>query len=329
VKRTLVAATLTVVFVLALATPAFAMTHTADYVWDGTADMERQVGHFCNTGAEQKVAISGEGKMERTSTATMSKGKLTVDEASDFVTAEDATDNLTVTSVIHLCAPPKMEQTATRNVYGEEVGWQSYAVDSIVDVQDFYEAGKDLDECLFDIFYGGHGTDPEKLAEALAADDVEALQDMYVEGHEEDLDYTTVEVSDLTSQIWAVEVEANPGMSGNVHQDFEAAYGDTYADIDDAEDLMSDEWGFVAAANHDRYAAVRGTDYVGNYFHMDQMARTSDGELRRFIDISEPFDGTYLMEDFEVVGEVEVEEAFDMTNVAPGEEVEVVWYDLF
>jgi len=325
VKRTLVAATLTVVFVLALATPAFAMTHTADYEWDGSVDMERQVGHFCNTGAEQKVAISGEGKMERVSTATMAKGKLTVDEASDFVTAEDAAENLSVTSVIELCAPPKTEYTTTDYVYGDEVGWQDMVSDSgVVDTRDLFD-GVDtstLEEQLLALT-----EDPDERAEIIAADEDE----LKVMARDElDGNYDVTELDELTQQLWAVQVEANPGYSGNVHQDFEAAYGDTYAGtVDEAEELFTDQWGFTPAANHDGYAPVRGTDYVGNYFQIDQMARTSDGELKRFIDISEPFDGAYLMEDFEVTGEVDIEEAFNMVNVAAGEEVEVVWYDLF
>ena len=322
-KRTLVAATLTVVFVLALATPAFAMTHTADYEWDGSVDMERQVGHWCNTGAEQKVAISGDGTMERVSTATMAKGKLTVDEASDFVTAEDAAENLSVTSVIELCAPPKTEYTTTEYVYGDEVDWQDRVVDAgVVDTRDLFDG---VDTSTLEDQLLAAAVTPAERAEILAMTD----EELKVAARDWE-QYTVTELDELTQQLWAVQVEANPGYSGNVHQDFEAAYGDTYAGtVDEAEELFTDQWGFTPAANHDGYAPVRGTDYVGNYFQIDQMARTSDGELKRFIDISEPFDGAYLMEDFEVTGEVDIEEAFNMTNVAPGEEVEVIWYDLF
>ncbi len=109
---------LSIVLILSLAAAVSAMTHTADYVWDGTTEtFERQVGHWCNTGAEQKVQIEGDGLMERVSDITMSAGKLTVDkDLSEFETAEDAADNLTVTSVIELCAPPKHEYTTTKHV---------------------------------------------------------------------------------------------------------------------------------------------------------------------------------------------------------------------
>jgi len=370
-KKRFIAIIVTIAFLLSFAAPAFAMTHDAVYEWDGTAEtFERQVGHFCNTGAEQKVAISGDGYMERSSTATLSKGKITVDETSDFVTAEDATNNLTVTSVIKLCVPPKIEEVVTEFVYGEDVGWQSHTIsDGVVDTVDVFdwlhypgywslEEDYDLRDIWFDVinnwaevglWYFDYEeqdyvfiTPEEYTAEHYASDMARALDADYEQLQEWSRtavlgegwpagSYREYEYDWLTDQIWAVEVEANPGMSGNVHQEFEAAYGDTYAGmVEDKDDLRDDQWGFEEDTDvHAGYSAIRGVDYVGNYFHIDQMARTSDGELRRFIDISEPFEGTYLMEDFEVVGEVEVEEAFTMDNVAPGEEIEVVWYDLF
>jgi len=328
-KRTLVAAVLAVVFVLALATPVFAMTHSATYEWDGTVTMERQVGHFCNTGAEQKVAIYGDGKMERSSDATMSKGIVTVEETNDFVTAEDATNNLTVTSVIRLCAPPKTEYTTTRYVYGEEVGWQSYnpVSGAVLDVRDWYD-GVIKEEDLIDLAYDAHGDDPELLAQVLDGGR-DFVKDTKAADADHDADFTETTFSSVSDQIWAVQVEAKPGMSGNLHKDFEAAHGDTYWGSDEEFTGASDQWGFVDAANHDGYTAVRGTDYVGSYFNIDQHARTSDGILKRFIDISSPWSHAYLMEDFEVEGEVDVEEAFTMTNIAAGEDIEVLWYDLF
>ena len=323
-KRGLVAAALTVVFVLALATPVFAMTHSATYEWDGTVDMERQVGHLCNTGAEQKVAIYGDGKMERTSTATLSRHKITVDEESDFVTAEDAATNLSVTSVIELCAPPKTTFSTSEYVYSNDAGWQDRVIASgVTDVRDLYDRAYDtrsLRDQLLDA-----AVTPAERADILAMTD----EDLTVEARDWE-QFEVTELTELTQQLWAVQVEANPGYSGNVHQEFEAAYGNTYGGtVDEQADLFSDQWGFTPALNHDGYATVRGTDYVGNYFNIDQMARTSDGELRRFIDISEPFDGTYLMEDFEVIGESDVQEAFNMTNIPPGVDIEVLWYDLF
>jgi|GEM_PF-1895090 len=139
------------------------------------------------------------------------------------------------------------------------------------------------------------------------------------------------EVEELTDQTWAAQVEAEPGEKGRLDQSFEAAYGDTYAgQVEEKDDLADDEWGFTedknVAAGH---APVRGEDYVGNYFHIDQFASTSEGTVKRYIDISSPFTGSYLHEDFEVVGEAQVEESFSMENITPGEDADILWHDLF
>lgn len=144
--------------------------------------------------------------------------------------------------------------------------------------------------------------------------------------------YSDYAVADLTDQIWAVQVEANPGMSGNLHQDFEAAYGPYEGWLDDGigedEVIHKDAWGF--RTDSDGYVfAERGVDYVGNYFNIDQMARTSDGVVKRYIDISSPWSGALHSEEFEVIGMVEVEEDFEMMNIAEGEESTPDWWDLF
>jgi hypothetical protein len=108
VKKTIVAVALAVFFVLAIAAPAFAIVHVATYDMDGDIYMDKQVGHFCNTGAEQLQTIRGTGKMTKMMDARMVKGKVMVDDKNDFVTAPDAVSNLVVTSVITLCTPPKM-----------------------------------------------------------------------------------------------------------------------------------------------------------------------------------------------------------------------------
>jgi hypothetical protein len=116
VKKTIVAVALAVFFVLAIAAPAFAIVHVAVYDMDGEIYMDKQVGHFCNTGAEQLQTIRGTGKMTKTMDVRMVKGKLTVKDKNDFVTAPDAVRNLVVTSVITLCTPPKMIYTGYGNL---------------------------------------------------------------------------------------------------------------------------------------------------------------------------------------------------------------------
>ncbi len=144
--------------------------------------------------------------------------------------------------------------------------------------------------------------------------------------------YTEVSYNELTEQIWAVQVEAEQGMSGNLHQDFEAAYG-PYENwmtdgIGEDEEVHKDAWGF--RWDSDGYVeAERGDDYVGNYFNIDQWARTSDGVTKRYIDISSPWSGAYHSEEFEVIGMAEIEEDFEMMNIAEGEETTPDWWDLF
>jgi hypothetical protein len=75
VKKTIVAVALAVFFVLAIAAPAFAIVHVATYDMDGDIYMDKQVGHFCNTGAEQLQTIRGTGKMTKTMDVRMVKGK--------------------------------------------------------------------------------------------------------------------------------------------------------------------------------------------------------------------------------------------------------------
>jgi hypothetical protein len=110
VNKALVVA-LTVLFVLAFAAPGFAqdMTYTQDFKADGDIQLERVAGHLCNTGAQWNQIIDGQGEITKVSSITMVEGKITVGDQNDFVTALDAVRNLTVTSTIQLCAPPKTE----------------------------------------------------------------------------------------------------------------------------------------------------------------------------------------------------------------------------
>ena len=74
----------------------------------------------------------------------------------------------------------------------------------------------------------------------------------------------------------------------------------------------------------------RGDYYVGNYFNIEQYAHTSNGFLRRFISLSNPFEPAYLEEYLEVIGMAKVREAFRMHNLKGGPKaVTLAWYELF
>jgi len=298
VKKTF-AITLAIAFVLAFAAPVFAQNMDWDttYNMDGTIDIEKQVGHLCNTGASLKQTVEGEGEMTKVITTSQVEGVLTVDDMNDWVTAEDAVNNLTVTSVIELCAPAK-------HVYTE-------------DDTDWPEAAIPV-RGLYPLAYGEDDWETTDLDGTFDPDFFEAL----------------------TDQIWAVQVEADPGFSGGLTQDFEAAYGpwsqsEYYADILGADEDGDKYWWFEdedgnATTQFDEIVGVgKGDDYVGNYFNIDQMARTSQGTTKRYIDISSPWSHAYLMEDMEVVGMAEIEESFEMDNLEPGPDTVPDWWDLF
>lgn len=221
---------------------------------------------------------------------------------------------------------------------GNHRQWESYEVDSgIVDLKEGYDVGwesyyhvvldPDEDErypSLVELLVEEAGMDRAKLLSMSASEVRDAA-------HKEGIAYYKTEIEGLTDQIWAAEVEAEPGETGMLSQDFKAAYGNTYAGLVGAKgDLTGNQWGFIEDEDlHDGYTPVRGKDYVGNFFHIDQYAMTTGGTLRRFIDISSPFYGSYLHEDFEVTGEAEVKETFEMNNIEPGKDIDVLWHDLF
>jgi len=347
--KKILAVTLAVVFVLAFAAPVFAqanMTHNAVYKMDGSIDLEKQVGHLCNTGAEMKQTIKGEGVMDKVMDVAMQRWKVTVSDQNDWVTAEDAVRNLTVTSVIELCAPPKYEFTATEYAYGLD-GWGTAVVDDGVLSPAFgYHGLNWSDTYHWGHRHGGSGSVTAMLADWIglteaqllanfSAAEIEELREAYAAA----VGYEFWELDPVSRQIWAAQVEADPGFSGNLHQGFEAAYGPyegwmgdgpAYAFMGDSEEdaVHRDAFGFrVGAGNY--VTVVRGDDYVGNYFNIDQMARTSMGTVRRFIDVSSPWSHAYLYEDMEVVGMAEIEESFAMNNIGPGEEAVPEWWELF
>ncbi len=295
-KKTIVAVALAVVFVMALAVPAFAqMTHGVTYEMEGVIDFRKQAGHACNTGAVHKQTIVGSGEMSKQQSIVMIPGRLTMEDNNDYVAGETA---LTVTSVIELCAPPKY-------TYDDADGNTA-----IVHPAAMY---RNLNQpYLFTPLDAGGVVGFNPTTENY------------------DMTPTYGDWDAVSDQIWAVQVQADPGFSGNLHQDFEAAYGPYDGGnwlVDDEDWTPADiRWGWEDTGNVD---IIRGDDYVGNYFNIDQHARTSMGEVKRYISISSPFSHAYLMEDMSVVGKSDIQEAFSMRNIAAGADVPGLWWDLF
>lgn len=234
------------------------MGHTINYDLEGRINFQKQAGHFCNSGAEMKQTIDGDGTLTKESEIAMQEGYVTVMDDQDFATAADALQNLVVITSIQLCTPPKF-------VYGDDevpVSWQ------------------DVRDAFIPVTYDGE-TAPD-FSNRLMADDWDGL----------------------TDQIWAVSVEANPGASGHLYTNFDAAFGHGAADRGDI-------------------------SRIGDFFSMSQRSGTSDGIHQRFIDISHPRNHGYLQEDYSVTGSSSVREAFSLSNLSRRYEESTNWYNLF
>jgi len=290
-----------VFFVLVIAAPVFAygLIHEPVYRMDGIIDYKRQVGHECNTGAVMKQLIEGEGEMTKKTEIKLKAGYMEVNDAQDWITAEEAIKNLAATSVIELCAPAK-------HVYSNN-----------------------------DSDHEGMTIPVEWLYAALAAPGKTI-------GANNDLKFDPGDFEALTDQVWAAYVEAEPFFNAGLEQNFEAAYG-PFAQHHGEQALgvfppkATHHWWFVNAKGepvtdpHENYQDIVGVDagpyYIGNYFDIYQFARTYDGVVRRYIDISSPWSGAYLHEDMSVIGEAEIYEPFILYNLAPGEDAFPEWWE--
>ena len=314
-KRTILAVALAVIFVMALAVPAFAqMTHSKTVEADGVYDWELQAGHLCNTGGELKQTIMGSGELSKVMTTAQIPGRLVVDDVNDFVAGETA---LTITSVIELCAPPK---------YTYEDTWEytdGYGRTSDVTMEAPVFIGSMFVEDGFRIpglWVGPNEGDFGNLNQFL--------------GHNMDVAADLFGWEAVSDQIWAAQVQADPGFSGNLHQDFVASEGVYSGNEQLGSDATSPgkdnhgSWTWQDTTDT-AWGTFLGKNYVGSYFEIDQKARTSMGEVKRFIDISSPWTHAYVYEDMSIVGKSDIEEAFAMNNLPAGGDIVGLWYELF
>ena len=134
----------------------------------------------------------------------------------------------------------------------------------------------------------------------------------------------------LTDQVWAVQVSADPGYSGQIDMAFEAANSNNFYDSD-SDKAWNSAWmadaGFADWPGKENIKV--GPWFPGSYFNIEQFSRTSQGTHRRYIDISSPWSHAYLSESMTVVGMSEVWEAFSMENIPAGDEVGQLWWALF
>ncbi len=134
----------------------------------------------------------------------------------------------------------------------------------------------------------------------------------------------------VSDQIWAVQVEAEPGEKGSLKQDFEAAHGPYDGRVKEGttDEVRKDAYG-IKLDDTGSPRIVKGEDYVGDYFHIEQEASTTGGTTRRYIDISSQWSHGYVYEDMVVKDKAEIIETFSMDNLKPGEAALPEWHDLF
>ena len=134
----------------------------------------------------------------------------------------------------------------------------------------------------------------------------------------------------VSDQIWAAQVEAEPGEEGKLKQNFEAAHGPYDERIKEgtADEVKKDSFG-IKPGDNGQPEVVKGEDYVGDYFHIEQEASTTGGTTKRYIDISSQWSHGYVYEDMVVEGRAEIIETFSMDNLKPGEAAIPEWHELF
>jgi len=225
----------------------------------------------------------------------MVKGKLTVVDKNDFVSAAGTAAPLVITSEIRLCTPPKMTY---------KLGTKEAPV-GLPAIYNPLGAGMPAYWTLqADGSFGWTGTTWKWDAAANGW-------------------------KGLTTQTWAALVRADAGFSGKLHQDFEAAYGPFVSGLAPFETPHGGAnvraWRWIENAFGQPTPSV-GTRFVGDYFKMNQTARTSMGFVGRYIDMSSPWSGAYLYEDTEMTGFVEIVENFNMTNLPAGADLPGKWW---
>lgn len=266
-------------------------SHTIQFVADGRITIDRQLGHDCTTGAVKRQTVRGFGEMVKSESVRIARRIMKVDEVTDWTTAEDAIQNLAVVTTIDLCS--RAMSTAS----------QVYEVEGL---------------------------------EVMPGTVFQTYNPFVVDG--------TIPTDRATDQRWATAVSVNPGEEGSFSSDFIAAYGPgpyeaLFGEISREgivyfydDDFMWEYDPTVLYSERDSLTRgyERGDYYVGNYFEIDQFAYTSDGELRRIISMSSPFNNALLEEELHVVGMASVRDSFDMHNLQGGPKaITLAWHELF
>jgi hypothetical protein len=326
-KRSFLAILVISMIILSLAGPVSAgngyMSHLAKYDAEGMIDLKKQAGHRCNSGAAMKQIIAGDGILVKDSDIYIISGLLKVSDENEIVTDEFATINLTATSTIELCAPPKrilLEPLSLSH-------YDSSNLETLGLTELYYSYLKD--EAL-----------PPQLSYFLP---------QYLLHNLPDINFNVDSLTEAVSrQVWAASVSADPGFTASLEQTFTAAYG-PYNGLLPLEEETADNrfrfgainglqnsdpnypWGYDADSWWLSYLdrglmPVLGNQYVGNYFTIEQFLTNNQGVSKRYIDISSPWNHGFLFEDMTVTGKAEVRETYDMLNLPSGHDRPVDWW---
>lgn len=293
----IISAILLALFLLSITVPVIAQTdekfsHTIYYEIGGRIAISRQLGYPRTTGAVKRQTIHGFGDVKKAETVKIAPNIMTVDETLDWTVAAGALGNLSVVTTINLCSRPM------------SVVAEVYAIDDD--------------------------------SELKVGDVINTYHPLVVDG--------TIRVSPVSAQVWATALTTNPGFAGGLHQEFFAAYGPgpyeaKFGALDPLNRVFFyDEeymWEWRAGVHHlDRDHRTRGYErgdyYVGNYFNIEQYAYTTEGTLRRYVSMSNPFENTFVEEELAVEGRASVRDAFAQHNLKGGPKaITLAWYELF
>ncbi len=347
----------------ALANSDTFFTYSVIYEIGGYIDIDREIGRKCETGAVLKQTVKGYGDKTKTETIQIADYIMAVDQEMDWSVPPGAIENLVVTSTIELCARPITKVVEDTEPITAATGIYLHPL-TVNLVYPFIFTADDLEPYTVLVGIDNETRRRILLSDLLEGDLIAPIQVYEITGYRYEAGDIInpyhplvvddeIEVKPLTKQIWAISLSTAPGHEGNYHVDFIAAYGPGPHDIRAKEfEILSplgigtvtvrpflDEqvsWSYVDRdylwwyEGSSKSGIRRGDSYVGNYFQIDQYARTTSGEMERLISISEPFSNLFFEEESFVEGSAEVREAFSMDVLEPGPRaVRFDWWAIF
>lgn len=266
-------------------------SHTIQFTVGGRITIDRQLGHACTTGAVKRQSVRGYGEMVKSESVRIAPHIMTVDEVTDWTTADDALRNLAVTTTINLCARAMStaDQVYDGGDYIIQEGDVLHTYNPMV-VNRTIPVSRATDQFWATTVNVNPGEEGSYHSDFIAAYGPGPYEAIF--GEVDERGQITFYTDDY---MW----EYDPDVAFNERNSRTRGYD-------------------------------RGDYYVGNYFEIDQFAYTSGGALSRYISMSSPFSGALIEEELDVIGMASVRESFEMDNLEGGPKaITLAWYDLF